>query len=201
MKGRAVSLLEAPPDEESGCKLEPLIEVAGLMRYFLKRDFGSRVAGVLFAASLAAFSAASALAQQPLPPVVARALQNELAASADSSHPMRYQLRKSSPRLTTTKNLIETKDGLVALLIAVNDAPPSADDAQKEQSRLNALAADPGKQQHRKQSEDADTARAMKILRALPKAFVYQDAGTVSTHEGTVENSPSRQIPDSTRPI
>jgi hypothetical protein len=81
-----------------------------------------------------------------------------------------------------------TKDGLVALLISVNDAPPSADDTQKDQARLDALLADPGKQQHRKQSEDSDTERAIKVLRALPKAFLYQDTGQQTTASGvTVE--------------
>ena len=119
---------------------------------------------------------------------VEHALQNELSAAQDASHLMQYQLRKSSPRLTTTKHIAETKDGLVALLVAVNDAPLSADDAQKDQTRLDTLLSDPSKQQHRKQSEDSDTARAIKVLRVLPKAFLYRDAGPQTTAGGvTVE--------------
>src|SRR5205814_3722570 len=48
--------------------------------------------------------------------LVGRALDNELAAAQDHSHPMQYRLRRSSPRLTTTKLIIETKDGAVARL-------------------------------------------------------------------------------------
>ncbi len=146
--------------------------------------------GFLLASSLAYIATCAALlrAQQPAaPPLVSQALSNELSASQDDSHPMRYLLRKSSPRLTTTKEMIETRDGLVAHLVSVNDAPPSAEDAAKEQARLDALAADPGKQRHRKQSEDADMERAMKVLRALPAAFLYQDAGPVTTPTGTAE--------------
>lgn len=106
-----------------------------------------------------------------------RALANELAASQDASHPMRYVLHKSSPRLTTTKDLVETRDGVVARLVAVNDQPLTQEQESREQERLSGLAADPGKQKHRKQSEDDDTARALKVLRALPEAFVYQYAG------------------------
>lgn len=148
----------------------------------------------LFASFLAA-SAASAAAPQPAlhsdsnpdPSLVTRALQAEITAARDTSHPMRYRLRKSSPRLTTVKELIETKDGQVALLTSVNDAQPSAEDAQKEQARLDELLANPGKQRHRKQQEDADMDRVMKVLYALPAAFLYQDAGPVSNSSGSVE--------------
>jgi hypothetical protein len=121
------------------------------------------------------------------PVLVQSALENELAAAQDTSHPMRYRLRKSSPRLTTTKELIETQDGSVALLVAVDDKPLSPDDLDKEQGRLQTLLTDPGKQRHRKQVEAEDTARAFKVLRALPQAFLYTDAGPVTAGSVTVE--------------
>jgi hypothetical protein len=90
---------------------------------------------------------------------------------------MRYELRKSSPHWTSTKKICETKDGDVARLMQQNGQPLSAADEQKEQARLTELAGDPGKQRRRKQEEDADQARVLKVLRALPAAFVYQYAG------------------------
>jgi hypothetical protein len=118
---------------------------------------------------------------------VDHALANELKAAEETGHPMRYALRKASPRLTTTKEIVETGDGAVARLIAVNDKPLSAADEQKEEARLSALLSDPGRQRHRKQNEDADAARALKVLRALPSAFLYQYAGPVDTPTGTLE--------------
>lgn len=125
-----------------------------------------------------------AMGQSTTPPLpdaglVQRALAIELRAAQDTSHPMRYRLRKSSPRLSTTKELVETRDGTVAMLMAVNDQPLDAAQEQKEQARLNDLLTDPGKQRHRLQSQQADTARALKVLRALPNAFLYQYAGPV----------------------
>jgi hypothetical protein len=119
--------------------------------------------------------------------LVERALANELNAARDTSHPMRYRLRKSSPRFTSTKEIIETHDGSVALLVAVDDRPPSQADAQKDQARLDSLLADPDRQRHRKQTQDDDTARALKVLRALPRAFLYQYAGSVANGSETVE--------------
>ncbi len=117
--------------------------------------------------------------------LVQRALANEVRAAADAQHPMRYRLHKASPRFASTKDIFETKDGAVAHLIAINDAPLSTADEQKEQARLNGLLSDPGKQHRRKQSEDADTARATKVLRALPVAFLYRFEGTVERPTGT----------------
>ena len=123
-------------------------------------------------------------------PVVERALATESRAAQDLSHlahPMRYRLRKTSPRLRSTKEIVETRDGDVARLLSINDQPLNQADEEHEQARLQALIDNPSLQQHRKQSEDSDTARAMKVLRVLPSAFLYQFAGTAATAAGTVE--------------
>lgn len=127
---------------------------------------------------------------------VKHALAAELAGVQDTQHPMRYRLRKSSPRLTTTKEICETKDGAVARLISINDKPLSAPDEQKEQARLNALLADPGKQRHRKQSEDDDTSRILKVVRALPDAFLYEYIGSGDSPRGKIEKFAFRPNPD-----
>jgi hypothetical protein len=119
--------------------------------------------------------------------LVGRALSNEISSAPDSNHPMRFQLRKSSPRLTTTKDIVETRDGAVARLLAVNDSPLGPADDQKEQTRLDALAADPSLQRHRKQGEDSDMGIVLKLLRMLPNAFLYQYAGPVASPTGTAE--------------
>jgi hypothetical protein len=133
--------------------------------------------------------------------LVRRALAAELSAAQDATHPMRFELRKTSPRLTTTKEILETHDGSVAILRKVNDQTPSEADAKKEQQRLDGLMADPGKQRHRKQSQEEDTQRALKVLRALPDAFLYQYAGTVavgtkSAAKFTFSPNPSFAPPD-----
>jgi hypothetical protein len=118
---------------------------------------------------------------------VKHALATELTAVQDAQHPMRYKLRKSSPRLSTTKHIVETKDGAVARLVAVNDKALSAIDEQKEQARLDALLSDPSKQHHRKQAEDDDTSRVLKVIRALPVAFLYDHLRTSDGPHGKIE--------------
>jgi len=147
----------------------------------------------------AVFSAQGAPDQ--LPPaqaqaLVIRTLANELRAAQDRGHPMRYLLRKTSPRLTTTKQIVETRDGAVARLIAINGAPLSAADEQKEQARLDTLLADPELQRHRKVGEETDTGRALKVLRALPRAFIYQYAGSEDGPSGKLAKFTFRPNPE-----
>jgi hypothetical protein len=129
----------------------------------------------------------SASAQTPDVSLVKRALASELQSSQDTQHPMRYRLHKSSPRLSTTKEIFESKDGAVARLVAIDDKPLNATDAQKEQNRLDALVRDPGRQRHRKQSEDDDLARVTKVLRALSDAFTYRYVGPGVGPTGKIE--------------
>ncbi len=146
------------------------------------------VAVIGFTGSLAAH----ALVQSPPPALtndaaqalVKRVLQTEISAASDTTHPMQYRLRKQSPRLTTTKLIVETKDGDVARLIAVNDSPLTTIDEQNEQNRLQALLNDPGQQRHRQQREQGDAEHARKVMRALPDAFLYSYVGTADTPQG-----------------
>ena len=131
----------------------------------------------------------------PDPGLVQRALAAELKAAQDSSHPMRYRLRKSTPRLTSSKEIIETRDGAVARLVSVNDQPLSSEDLLRDRARLDALLADPSRQRKRKQSEQDDTGRALRVLRALPRAFVYEYAGDTNTAAGLVERYTFRPNP------
>jgi hypothetical protein len=150
---------------------------------------------LFFSFSWAGVSLQGQVAQPTLTPaqaqaLVERALATESRAAQDlshASHPLRYRLRKTSPRLTSSKEIIETRDGDVARLLSINDQPLSPADEEREQGRLQALVDNPSLQQHRKQSEDSDTARALKVLRVLPTAFLYQFAGAGTADAGPVE--------------
>lgn len=125
--------------------------------------------------------------QPAIPPLVQRALTAELHATEDKSHPMCYQLRRSSPQLTSTRKICETRDGAVAILVALNDRPLNGTDETKEQTRLKSLLDNPDRQRHRKQVDDADMARLLRILRALPTAFTYRPAGVEPGVDGPLE--------------
>ena len=66
-------------------------------------------------------------------PLVRRASQNEL-KSANGNRPYRYQLHKIDDGKITTKEIVETKDGDVARLIAMNDKPLDRGGASRPRS-------------------------------------------------------------------
>jgi hypothetical protein len=109
---------------------------------------------------------------------------------------MRYLLRKSSPNLTTTKEIFETKDGAVARLVAINDKPLSAEEEQKEQARLDSLLNNPSLQRRRQKSQESDLEIVLKVLRLLPNAFLYQDVGPAPGPSGPVEKFSFRPNPN-----
>jgi hypothetical protein len=129
-------------------------------------------------------AAAAPLSNAEAQALVKSVLQAELDAAQDSSHPMQYRLHKMSPRLATTKLIVETKDGDVARLVSINDGPLSPQDEQNEETRLQGLLNDPSLQRHRQQREQGDTERARKVMRALPDAFLYTFAGIADTPQG-----------------
>jgi hypothetical protein len=127
--------------------------------------------------------------------LVQRALAEEVRMVHDPSHPMRFHLRKQSPRLTTSKDIIETRDGAVARLFAVNDQPLDTAGEQGEQARLDQLERDPSLQQHRKHGEDGDAHIVMKILTMMPSAFLYQYQGMGPGLNGPVQKFTFRPNP------
>ena len=132
--------------------------------------------------------------------LVDRALAAELRSAQDKFHPMRFRLRKTSPRLTSTKEIIETKDGAVALLVALFDKPLTQEEEQAEQARLDALLSDPSRQRHRQLGEEGDIGIVLKLLRMLPDAYLYEYAGAASVPAGPVQKFTFRPNPNFTPP-
>src|SRR5580704_4132383 len=134
--------------------------------------------------------------------LVRRAIQNREAA-AKIHRPLRYLLRKTDDHRDTTKDIIETDQGDVARLIAINNQPLTAEANQAELDRLNTLANHPEIQEHRHQREQKDTDRVNRLMRLLPDAFLYRDQGTTpcpssreTCHHLTFAPNPTFEPPD-----
>jgi hypothetical protein len=126
-------------------------------------------------------------AQEPPPedPValVRAASWNEL-HSSNGGHPFRFRIRKQDENGSTTKDIIETKDGDVARLVAVNDKPLTPERAKTERERLDNLLAHPELQARRHKKEQEDSGRENEMVRLLPDAFIYTYRGVVDTPNG-----------------
>jgi hypothetical protein len=122
---------------------------------------------------------------QPTDPtaLVRRAIQNREDA-AKTHRPLRYLLRKTDDHRDTTKDIIETDQGDVARLIAINSQPLTPEANQAELDRLNTLTNHPEIQEHRHQQEQKDADRVNRLMRLLPDAFLYRDQGTTPCPAG-----------------
>ncbi|MGI8773051.1 MAG: hypothetical protein ACR2JE_16630 [Acidobacteriaceae bacterium] len=109
---------------------------------------------------------------------------NEMHASNSSNQPFRYRLHKSDEKGSSTKEIVETRDGDVARLLELNDQPLTPDQQQKELARLSNLLAHPELQAHRRKREKEDSNRADEMVRLLPDAFLYTNLGIVPGPSG-----------------
>ena len=131
--------------------------------------------------------------------LVRRASKNELAPG--NGHPFKYKLHKIDDGRINTKEIVETKDGDVARLIAVGDKPLSPEAQQAEIDRLNNLLAHPEIQEHRHKKEQEDSNRENEMIRLLPDGFLFHFEGMVDGANGpayrlTFKPNPNFQPPD-----
>ncbi len=117
--------------------------------------------------------------------LVKAAIDNEIKNSYGRRPPMRYLLNKKTRNTDTTKEIVETGQGGVAHLVAIQNQPLNATQTQTELQRLQELASDPATQQHRHRSEERDTARIIAVMRLLPDAFINHFEGSAQAANGT----------------
>ncbi len=123
-------------------------------------------------------------AQQHPQSLVRDAVQLELAHGYGKRPYLRYRFHKVTEHLDRTQEILETKDGDIACLIATNGNALTTDAAQAERSRLVFLRAHPALQAHRRRREQEDILHFETILRALPDAFQFRFASIVPTTSG-----------------
>lgn len=92
---------------------------------------------------------------------------------------MQYLIRRIDERLDSTKLIIETRDGPVARLVAINGKPLSPEADKTELARLDNLAAHPELQEHRRKEDQEAASRINHILGLLPDGLLYQFQGMV----------------------
>jgi hypothetical protein len=116
-----------------------------------------------------------------LPPVqlVRATVANEVAAGDTNGSKHMFRDRKQTPKGSQTRIYVETREAMAGMTIAYDDKPLNAKQLQDEQGRLAWLVSNPEqlKRKQKEQKEDAD--RSLRIMKALPDAFMFQYDGTV----------------------
>ena len=107
--------------------------------------------------------------------LVRNAIEKQMQADEAGGGPaFRWILKTNGKRGIQTKELIDTKEGLVARLLAVNDRPPTTEERKADDDRLNKLLWDPGARQQKLKQQQEDDKRTRKMVRALADAFLYE---------------------------
>jgi hypothetical protein len=115
--------------------------------------------------------------------LVRRTVQREVTASNGNTKVM-FLDRKETPHGSQTKMIVETRDGMAGILVAVNDKPLAEDQRQAEEDHLARLVNNPDELAKKRKSEKEDAERITRIIKALPDALLYEPDGTeVGTQE------------------
>ena len=110
--------------------------------------------------------------------LVRQMVQNELAAQTRDRTQWSYQeLKKQDDKPQELRDVVETKDGEVDRLVSVGGRPLTPVARKKEDARLAAVSSDPDEIQKSRKAEQADAAHERAMLKILPQAFLYSDAG------------------------
>ncbi len=110
-------------------------------------------------------------------------VQNEI-RSSNGGAKFRFKDYKETGHGSQTKMVIETHQATAGMLIAVDGKHLTAQERNQEATRLDGLANNPEELKKKQKAERDDTDRTMRIMKALPDAFIYERDNTPVTELG-----------------
>jgi hypothetical protein len=141
------------------------------------------VAFLLAVSSAALLSAALALGQSSPPPaaeLVNVVVANELADRVERRKWM-YRIDKRDAKQTLTEEQVETKNGPVRRLLAIDGKPLDPNRRKQENARIEHLVNDPSGQLKAKQAHDQDEQKLETLMHLMLDAFLYDYDGVEGT--------------------
>jgi hypothetical protein len=116
--------------------------------------------------------------------LVRKAVQNEIKAANDDSAHFLFRGTKTTPKGSTTKLYIETKGATAGLVIANNGKPLTPEERRAEEARVERFVNHPEELKKKREQERDSAERTLRIMRALPDAFLFEYAGNEPASEG-----------------
>jgi hypothetical protein len=108
--------------------------------------------------------------------LVRKTVQNEIKTNGDGVHFM-FRGTKTTPHGSTSKIYIEAKDATAGMVIAYNGQPLTSDQRHAEEARVERFVTNPDELRKKRRQEQENTERTVRIVRALPDAFLFEYAG------------------------
>jgi hypothetical protein len=109
--------------------------------------------------------------------LVRKAVQNEIKSASDDTAHFLFRGIKTTPKGSTTRLYIETKDATAGLIIAYNSNLLTPEQQKDEEARAGRFIDNPDELHKKREQEKQNAERTMRIVRALPDAFVFDYAG------------------------
>src|SRR5271169_675943 len=116
--------------------------------------------------------------------LVRKAVQNEIKANNDDTAHFLFRGIKTTPKGSTTKLYVETKEATAGLVVAYNGKPLTPDQRHEEEARVERFISSPAELKKKRDKEHEEAERTLRIVRALPDAFLYEYAGEERGSEG-----------------
>ncbi|MGC2744611.1 MAG: hypothetical protein WA672_15660 [Candidatus Angelobacter sp.] len=144
----------------------------------------TRIHGVFYALWYVLLLAGTALPQKQLHPaseqhlaLIARASEREVTELENPAF-YRYLERLDWPWGSETRSVIETPEGRADRIILFNGGPLSPEQQAKQQHRLEKLLSDHDAFKNEMKDQKNETQRRIRIIKAFPKAFFFDFAGS-----------------------
>jgi len=109
--------------------------------------------------------------------LVRKAVQNEIKAADDDSARFLFRGTKTTPQGSTTRLYVETREATAGLVIAYNGKPLTPEQRHAEEAHVERFVSHPEELKKKHELERASAERTLRIVRALPDAFLFECAG------------------------
>jgi hypothetical protein len=109
--------------------------------------------------------------------LVRAAAANEAATAKDDTTKHTFRSRKQTPQGSQTRLYAETQQAMVGMTVAYNDKPLTPEQKKDEENRLMEMANNPDLLKHKHSQEEENADRTLRILKALPEAFLFDYDG------------------------
>ncbi len=109
--------------------------------------------------------------------LVRKAVQNEIKASNSPSERFMFRGTKTTPKGSSTKIYVETSEATAGMVVAYDGKTLTPQQRRDEDGRVERFLKYPEELRKKRTQEREDAERTLRIIRALPDAFLYEYAG------------------------
>jgi hypothetical protein len=114
--------------------------------------------------------------------LVRKAVHNEI-HSGESGRFM-FRSTKTTPKGSITKLYVESQEGTAGLVVAYNGKPLTPEQRRTERARVERFLKNPAELRKKRTQEQEDEDRTLRIVGAIPDAFLFEYAGQETGSDG-----------------